>query len=246
MYYLFIILLTAHVFTDYLFQNDRMVEQKRNGNKFAIFSHSGLYTIVSVFLILPWLSFDKILGIIIISLLHGFIDILKTWILNKTKRIQFEVEVLDQIIHIFTIWVVVIILARNMSIGESQLKFLSFINHPYYFLFLIYMSAVVFLTRGANIFIKLLFEKVKKAKNKKIDKTGRLIGNLERLLIFIMILSNQWAAIGFIITAKSIARFENIKEKKQFAEYYIIGTLSSTLIAILTGMFVLFLSKSII
>ena len=63
---------------------------------------------------------------------------------------------------------------------------------------------------------------------------GSLIGTLERLLIAIMILLGQYAAIGLIFTAKSITRYDRISKDPSFAEYYLVGTLMSTLIAIVT------------
>ena len=44
---------------------------------------------------------------------------------------------------------------------------------------------------------------------------------------------NQISAIGFIYTAKSIARFKEIEQNKAFAEYYLIGTLFSILYVVI-------------
>lgn len=62
-----------------------------------------------------------------------------------------------------------------------------------------------------------------------IPGAGAIIGNLERVLSAIFLAMNQITAIGFIYTAKSIARFKEIEENKGFAEYYLIGTLFSIL-----------------
>ena len=59
---------------------------------------------------------------------------------------------------------------------------------------------------------------------------GRLIGLLERLLIFFLVLQQQYTALGFVLTAKSIARFKEL-ENRDFAEYFLIGTLLSIVIA---------------
>ena len=64
---------------------------------------------------------------------------------------------------------------------------------------------------------------------------GRLIGILERTLILTLLLVGQWGVIGFVLAAKSIARFEELK-RQAFAEYYLIGTLLSVLFAIATGL----------
>lgn len=64
---------------------------------------------------------------------------------------------------------------------------------------------------------------------------GRLIGLLERVFIFIFVLLNQYSAIGFILAAKGVTRFNNFKDDRSFAEYVLIGTLLSTLLALIIG-----------
>ena len=62
---------------------------------------------------------------------------------------------------------------------------------------------------------------------------GSLIGRLERVIILMFLSVSQYSAIGFILTAKSIARYERITKDSKFSEYYLLGTLSSVLIAII-------------
>ena len=63
---------------------------------------------------------------------------------------------------------------------------------------------------------------------------GAAIGILERIFVLTFVLVGQYAAIALIFTAKSIARFEELKDR-QFSEYYLIGTLSSILVALAAG-----------
>lgn len=70
--------------------------------------------------------------------------------------------------------------------------------------------------------------------------TGRLIGILERIFVFIFVLLGQYTAIGFILAAKGVARFQDFKSRT-FAEYVLIGTLLSTLFAMAAGYFVILL-----
>lgn len=67
---------------------------------------------------------------------------------------------------------------------------------------------------------------------------GTIIGYLERLLILVFILVNQYAGIGFLIAAKSIFRFGEFKESenRMEAEYIIIGTFASFLYAIVVSL----------
>jgi len=60
---------------------------------------------------------------------------------------------------------------------------------------------------------------------------GKLIGQMERCLIFLFIFIGQPAGIGFLVAAKSILRFEKAKDQK-LAEYVLIGSLLSFSMAI--------------
>ncbi|HSR12956.1 MAG TPA: hypothetical protein VLS90_16040, partial [Thermodesulfobacteriota bacterium] len=61
------------------------------------------------------------------------------------------------------------------------------------------------------------------------ENGGKIIGYLERALIFFFILTGQPGSIGFLIAAKSILRFGEVKDRQNRleAEYIIIGTLMS-------------------
>ena len=63
------------------------------------------------------------------------------------------------------------------------------------------------------------------------------IGILERILVFVFVILNHWEAVGFLITAKSVFRFGDLKESKhrKLTEYILIGTLISFGIAIFVG-----------
>ncbi len=64
---------------------------------------------------------------------------------------------------------------------------------------------------------------------------GRVIGILERYLMYTVLLTaNSYNAIGFIVAAKGIARFKQM-EQRHFAEYVLVGTLASTMAAIVVA-----------
>lgn len=63
---------------------------------------------------------------------------------------------------------------------------------------------------------------------------GRAIGALERALALTLVLLGEYAAIGLIIAAKSLARLKAL-EDREFAEYFLVGTLASLLLALLVG-----------
>lgn len=65
-------------------------------------------------------------------------------------------------------------------------------------------------------------------------QAGRIIGILERIFVYYAVLQGVYAIIGFITAAKAFARFKEL-EKRAFAEYVLIGTLISVLMALLTA-----------
>lgn len=64
---------------------------------------------------------------------------------------------------------------------------------------------------------------------------GEIIGLLERLLVFVLVLAGSLTAVGFIVAFKSAARFPQFKDT-DFAEYFLIGTLTSIGLATLLGL----------
>jgi hypothetical protein len=66
-------------------------------------------------------------------------------------------------------------------------------------------------------------------------KLGATIGILERLVVVALVLAGQAAAIGLVIAAKTLARFKQLDDRK-FAEYYLLGTLASVAVALVTGL----------
>lgn len=76
--------------------------------------------------------------------------------------------------------------------------------------------------------------------NQEVKRTLRMgwtIGILERMLVLTLVLVDQWGALGLVLAAKSISRFKDL-EKRHFGEYYLIGTLTSFLTAIVSALLV--------
>lgn len=62
-------------------------------------------------------------------------------------------------------------------------------------------------------------------------RSGELIGKLERVIVAALVLAGAASAIGFVLTAKSVARFKQM-EDRNFAERYLVGTLLSVCVAL--------------
>jgi hypothetical protein len=66
-------------------------------------------------------------------------------------------------------------------------------------------------------------------------RVGSTIGILERLLVCVFILTGSDVAVGFVVAAKTLARFKQLDDR-EFAEYYLLGTLASVAVAIATAL----------
>jgi hypothetical protein len=73
-----------------------------------------------------------------------------------------------------------------------------------------------------------------------LPSAGKYIGWLERVLILTFVITGYLDAIGFLLAAKALARYPEIKldEKGHFAEYFLVGTLTSVGLAIGGGLIV--------
>jgi hypothetical protein len=68
---------------------------------------------------------------------------------------------------------------------------------------------------------------------------GRLIGNLERLVLTIVVAAGSYAALAFLVAAKGLIRSEDLRDRG-FAEYFLIGSLASVLVALCAGLLMRF------
>ncbi len=110
------------------------------------------------------------------------------------------------------------------------------------------LVALVFVTHPTAILMGLIMEGMAvkiPTDHKSLPKAGKYIGILERLFVFTFILLGRWDAIGLLITAKSVFRFNDLKESnnRKLTEYILIGTLMSFGFAILAGLAYLYLGK---
>ena len=74
-----------------------------------------------------------------------------------------------------------------------------------------------------------------------LPNAGKWVGYIERILIVTFIATHNFSAVGFLITAKSVFRFSDIKNSSDFrlTEYVLLGTLFSFAIAIVGGILLL-------
>ncbi|WP_454258917.1 hypothetical protein [Pseudoxanthomonas mexicana] len=103
------------------------------------------------------------------------------------------------------------------------------------------LLAYITITRPASALITRImnpwFVQLDPGMGASLTNAGTAIGYLERTLIVSLVLVNQWEAIGFLLAAKGILRFNDVAktDHRPSSEYVILGTLLSFLIAIGVG-----------
>lgn len=105
--------------------------------------------------------------------------------------------------------------------------------------FVIGLSAGVFMTASGNRIVRLVLDAAGVSRRTSEDtlKGGRLLGPLERLIIFAIVLAGDPAAAAIVITGKGLLRFPEIRSEARqpgpdaVTEYFLIGTFVSLLIA---------------
>ncbi len=218
----------AHILIDFYLQNDTSVEEKQEK---GLKSKSFQKHIIGVFLLSAIFSFQLnfILYALLIAIFHLLIDVLKnTMLKTKLKPYAFYI---DQLLHLLVILGVVMLYFNS---GHYSPMFSLDFNPKY----LSIPIAFLMVMKPANIFIRELFETFQFDINfeNELPNAGRIIGSLERIFILVLIFSQQYAGVGFLIFAKSILRYKSDSKK---AEYVLIGTMLSALVAIFTALLAL-------
>lgn len=220
-------LFIAHLLGDFILQTDKIVADKnrKKAKSVWLYFHAISHGLLSMILVAEWTFLPFAVGIIIIHLL---IDLGKLYF-NK-DRYKREAFFIDQLLHLITI-AVVAQLYKPVPINLSELMRDEMIA--------LYAS-VLFLTKPVSVIIKIFISKwtpVNTEKNS-LQSAGNWIGIIERLLIFGFIMIGKWEAVGFLLAAKSIFRFGDLRgsNDRKLTEYVLIGTLTSFSIAILIGM----------
>lgn len=225
-------LVLAHLLTDFILQPSGWVEDK-NRKHFAsskLYLH-GLATGIVAWIMMGWKYW---LVALIIMLTHTVIDGWKSY--RPKTAIYF---LADQCMHI------VIIISCWGFLYFDKAKFnvlwLHFNNDIQAWKLI---TGIVFLTFPAGIFIGQLTKQWReKIQSDKIEieglaSAGKWIGILERMIVLAFVLMSQFSAIGLLVAAKGIIRFNEKDRQEAKTEYLVIGTLLSIGLSVATGLII--------
>ncbi len=226
---LLIKLLIAHLLGDFFLQptawiKDKVQKKFRSGWLYVHALIHGLLALLLVWDLTFWWA------ALIISITHLIIDGLKmTFQHERNERFLFF---LDQLLHItvigflWYIWTDYPILTGAIFTPQNCLN----------------LAALMIVTLPSSVFIKIMISHWMPFKGEagstSLESAGKYIGMLVRIFVLVFILTGHWEGIGFLIAAKSIFRFGDIKESEglKLTEYFMIGTLLSFGMAIFTGL----------
>jgi hypothetical protein len=228
--------IAAHLVGDFILQTKKLVQQKKDHKAGSWFLyvhcliHAGL-----VYLLSPNKSFWIIPVIIFIT--HYCIDLWKLY--QKENAFSF---ITDQVLHITVlaiVWMIFYQPAGWVTVHLSQLAD----NYNFWLITSAYLFTVFplsYLLGYATQRWRKDIEQNTERSATSLSEAGKWIGIFERILVLTFVINNHFEGIGFLIAAKSILRFNDIKgdNMRKEAEYILIGTLMSFASSILIGIFV--------
>lgn len=226
-------LILAHLLGDFLLQPSVWVaaKERRRVQAWQLYLHGIIHGLL-VLVICGHISYWPLA--LLIASMHLLIDGIKLSIQNeRNKRNLFFWDQAAHFLSIFLAWGFFYDIPWHLSPEQRQYL-------------LILLVGVVTLTMPASIAIKTFISRWQPGLSATgnndspvaLERAGKYIGYIERLLTFIFLLTGHWAAIGFLITAKSIFRFGDLTKgrERQLTEYVLIGTLLSFGTAIVVGL----------
>lgn len=225
---LFVKLVLAHLIGDFMLQPTAWVEAKENRKLFAwqLYIHVLVHAVLIILItgdvhFWPWAF--------LIAGTHLIIDALKISLQQeKTKRIFFFI---DQSLHLLVLYAVACVYLEytpDFNVLNDQR-------------IVLFVTCMAFLTTPASAAIKIFIARwtpqMADAEDESLQRAGQYIGVLERLFVFAFFASGHPEGVGFLLAAKSVFRFGDLKEAKnrKLTEYVLIGTLISFGMAMITG-----------
>ncbi len=231
------ILLIAHFISDFMLQSKQCAEKKTKYLRY-LWLHAFIYGCVVGVAAFVWMPVHIAwIPVVVIAASHLAIDALRIWLDKQyeTPVFGFGSFVIDQVLHVGIICAMV----WKFDLGIHTRAWISTWPGPVSLEEILrYLLLFVVILQPASVFVQkvtLCATGEKHTQGKREPAVGNIIGKLERIIIAILVLCGEIGAIGFVLTAKSLARYKQLNEQG-FAERYLVGTLSSTAVAIIAAL----------
>jgi len=229
--FLLLRMIFGHIVADFVLQGESWILDRRGHRWKSRFLYANallcgltVYLCSAVWHAL-WLPF-------LIAATHVLIDGFKSG-----KKETTRIFLLDQTLHLSVLLAAWILLSR-LEIPAGFAWVASFLSRPAVWIIALSYILVYY---PAGIWIRKVLEPWSVHLDRRyrgIEKSGLWIGRLERMLVLTFVLLGRFEVIGFLITAKSILRFGDMKnpDHRRQAEYILIGTMLSMAVALAIGL----------
>ena len=255
------LLFLAHILGDFYFQPSAWVENRyeKHLKSIRLYQHVLIHA-VFVFTILFCAGYSLAIvfyGSAFVLVTHLLIDAVKSY-LPRTSSYFF----IDQITHLIMLVIVWAYITNDYD------KVIAHLLHKLDYKFVVVLLAYIIVLKPTAIIISMLLEQWSEIASrsntsndeeaqgntqtiaesediKSLVSAGKVIGMVERVLILTFVLLNQFAGVGFLLAAKSVFRFGDLKEKNdhKMTEYVMLGTLLSVAITLFIGLITLYIVK---
>ena len=222
-------LLLAHLIGDFALQPKSWIadKQHKKHRSAKLYYHVAIHAILLIIV----LGFDPSywMGISLIVLSHLIIDIAKLNLSSKYGKPW--LFFIDQGLHLLMILIAVSIY-EPFPVHFNEIPLNKILLWAITLSVVTYVAAIVIM-----VMVSIWRPHTEDDKDDSLARAGRYIGMLERLFVFGFVITNHWEGIGFLLAAKSVFRFGDLKASKdrKLTEYILIGTLLSFGIAIFCG-----------
>ena len=224
-------LLLSHLLTDFVLQKKEWIRDRteKHFSSLYLYLHTGITAIVA----LLFIGFSYWYFALIIFVTHIIID---GWKSYRPQTVKYFL--VDQFLHLLVISVCWYLAFYSLD-DLKQLLEQTGKNYDFW----VITTAFLFLSLPSGIVIG---EMTRRWSDQipggaGLANAGKWIGALERMLILIFLLQNQYGAIGLLITAKGLLRFSEKDRQEEKTEYVLIGSLISVSVAVITGIIVKYL-----
>ena len=227
--------LLIHIICDFYLQPNQWVEAKQayTYRSAKLYLHSLLHGVAllvpAIALGVDWRSATCLVAIVALS--HFVIDL---WKVTTPNGDTFSHFVIDQALHVSVLAAIAFHMADGITIAAV-------LQHKTFTESVIVIFGYLLILKPTSIVIGSILRKYPISGTDNMTRGlvagGELIGYLERVLILTFTLMGSYAAVGFVLAAKSIFRFGelNKSDDRSITEYVLIGSLVSVVITTLIG-----------